>query len=71
MAKENPGAPRALIGPNGLVEVKQMNGVQGWHSGYLTPYQARALAAELIKLADIIDSQNLSRAASRLDGVDR
>lgn len=48
-------APRAMKGPNGLIEVKQMNGVQGWHSGYLTPKQARELADNLKALADEVE----------------
>ncbi len=50
-------APRALKGPNGLIEVKQMNGVQGWHSGYAAPNEARDLAADLVRLADELEKQ--------------
>lgn len=60
---ENAGAPRAKIGPNGMVEVLQMNAVQGWHSGYLTPEQARALASSLLELADKVQAMNEGRPA--------
>ncbi len=62
MANENAGAPRAMIGGNGHVEIRQMNAVQGWHSGYLTPSQARKLAIEITALADQLEDQaNASR----------
>lgn len=48
---KNP-VPLVLKGPNGLIELKQMNAVQGWHSGYVTPSRARELASQLIALAD-------------------
>ena len=50
-SSENAGAPRAVKGPNGLIELRQMNGLQGWHSGYLTPKQALELADTLRALA--------------------
>jgi hypothetical protein len=49
--------PRAIKGPNGLVELRQMNAIQGWHSGYLTPDCARQLAAELVSIAQQMDGK--------------
>ncbi len=43
---------RVIRGPNGLIEVKQFNAVQGWHSGYLDPKAAIHLAQEIKALAD-------------------
>jgi hypothetical protein len=43
---------QARIGPNGTIEVMQSNPVQGWHSGYLTPDEARELAQKLARLAN-------------------
>ena len=42
----------AAAGPNGTIEVKQRNMIQGWHSGYASPAEARELAAELMALAE-------------------
>lgn len=47
---------KAIKGPNGTIEVKQMNGVQGWHSGYLSPEKAREFADDLRRLADEVES---------------
>ena len=47
--------PIVTIGPNGTIEIKQMNGVQGWHSGYVDPKTARKLAIRLLLLADTVE----------------
>ena len=47
--------PIVTIGPNGTIEIKQMNGVQGWHSGYVDPKTARQLAIRLVTLADAVE----------------
>lgn len=54
--KDKNPVPRAMKGPNGLIELQQMNAVQGWHSGYLSPVRARELAARLVALADEMDA---------------
>jgi hypothetical protein len=46
--------PRAIPGPNGLVEVRQFNAVQGWHSGYMTPDDALKFAEAVRKTAESI-----------------
>lgn len=43
-------------GPNGLIEIRQANGIQGWHSGYVTPARAREIARQLSRLADAIEA---------------
>lgn len=48
------------IGPNGTIEIKQANAVQGWHSGYVTPARARELALELVALADQLEPEEKS-----------
>lgn len=39
-------------GPNGTIQIDQMNALQGWHNGYLTPKEARSAGEYLISLAD-------------------
>ena len=44
--------PIIVRGPNGTIEMKCANAMQGWHSQYFAPEQARAAAARLLALAD-------------------
>jgi hypothetical protein len=43
---------KAWVGPNGTVELRVFNGAQGWHSGYLTPDEAKRLSDELLRVGE-------------------
>lgn len=47
--------PVILKGPNGTIEMKCANAVQGWHSQYFAPDEAREAAKRLVSLADQLD----------------
>lgn len=44
--------PRVEKGPNGLVEIRQFNAFQGWHSGYMTPEDAIRFADAVREVAE-------------------
>jgi hypothetical protein len=44
--------PIVMAGPNGLVEIRQFNAVQGWHSGYMTPEDAVRFAEAVRETAE-------------------
>jgi hypothetical protein len=48
---------RAWVGPNGTVELRVFNAAQGWHSGYLTPDEAKILSDELLQVGERVRSK--------------